>query len=81
MSNVVNPVAVTPQIASGAPEVSCPQCGRRMQLLSTTNTSFSYVCYAHSPQNAESAEPYYLNLHKFTDENGRVKYGLIGTRR
>lgn len=64
----------SPQVAAAAPLIDCPKCGRRMQLLSSSPTSYNYVCYAHSTQNSSGIEPYYLNLHKFTDENGRIKY-------
>lgn len=67
-------VMPTPQIASSAPVRDCPKCGRRMQLLTTTETSWTYVCYAHTQQNADTTEPFYLNIHhKFLDENGRIK--------
>lgn len=72
----------TPQQASGAPDQSCPKCGRRMQLLNVSPTTYSYVCYAHSPQNADSIEPYYLNIHyKFLDEKGNLKYANPRSKR
>lgn len=64
----------TPQIAAAAPSKDCPICGRRMQLLATTPSTYQYVCYAHSPgQNADSSDPYYLNVHH------SVKYNPDGT--
>ncbi len=67
-------MAPTPQIAASAPFRDCPKCGRRMQVLATNETSWTYVCYSHSLQNADTTEPFYLNIHhKFMDENGRVR--------
>ena len=65
---------VSPQVKSTAPDKDCPKCGRRMQLLSVSPTSYSYVCYAHTLQNSDSNEPYYLNIHHaFLDKDGMIK--------
>lgn len=64
----------TPQIAASAPVKYCPKCGRQMQVLSTSDTTWTYVCYSHSAQNAGTTEPFYLNVHfKFLDEDGRIR--------
>lgn len=45
-----------------------------MQVLATSDTSWTYVCYSHSAQNAGTTDPFYLNVHhKFLDEDGRIK--------
>lgn len=72
----------TPQQASGAPEQSCPKCGRRMQLLAVSSTTYSYGCYAHSIQNSDTNEPHYLNIHyKFLDEKGNLRYANPRSKR
>ena len=64
----------TPQLQSAAPDKYCPKCGRRMQVLSTTESSWNYVCYSHTLQNSDTMEPFYLNVHfKSLDENGNIK--------
>ena len=64
----------TPQLSSAAPVQLCPKCGRRMQILSVSDTTYSYICTAHSLQNSDSADPYYLNIHfKFVESDGRIK--------
>jgi len=64
----------TPQIAASAPLRDCPKCGRRMQVLATSETCWTYVCYSHTFQNAGTNDPFYINVHfKFLDENGRIK--------
>jgi hypothetical protein len=64
----------TPQIAANAPLKDCPRCGRRMQILSTSASSYNYVCYAHTPQNVGDLEPYYFNLHfNSVNEDGSIK--------
>jgi len=66
-------VMPTPQITSSAPVRDCPKCGRRMQVLAATDTCWTYVCYAHSYQNAGTNDPFYINVHhKFLDEDGRI---------
>jgi hypothetical protein len=67
--------SITPQIASSAPEnIFCPKCGRKMQLLTVRPSIYSYVCYAHSLQNSDSSEPYYLNIpFKSVSSDGKVK--------
>ena len=64
----------TPQLTSAAPEKLCPKCGRRMQLLSVSESGYHYACYSHTLQNAGSSEPFYLNVwFKSLDANGKVK--------
>lgn len=53
----------TPQILASAPEKFCPKCGRRMQHLSSSNSTHHYACYAHTLQNTDTTEPFYLNVH------------------
>jgi hypothetical protein len=68
------PTSTSPQIAATAPDRDCPKCGRRMQVLSVSPITYSYVCYAHTLQNTDTNEPYYLNVyHKFLDEKGMIK--------
>lgn len=64
----------TPQLAASAPDTYCPKCGRRMQLLNTTESVHSYVCYAHWHGNAGTTEPYYLNVpYRSLGEDGRIR--------
>ena len=70
----IPPPMPTPQIAASAPSRDCPICGRRMQILSVTESSYHYVCYSHTLQNSANPEPYYLNIpFKSLTPEGKVK--------
>ena len=58
---------VTPQIAAAAPTQLCPLCGRRLQHISSNETTHNYACFQHDI-------PFYLNYHYlFLDNDGRIK--------
>jgi len=73
--------SLPPQLQSAVPDKYCPKCGRRMQVLQATESSWHFVCYAHNLQNAGTDEPYYLNIpFKSLDEDGRIKVRDAKTR-
>lgn len=47
-------------------EKACPKCGKRMQLVSTSPSSFLFACYKHS-------ETFYQTFHHNLNEDGSVK--------
>jgi len=57
----------TPQLSAAAPVKLCPLCGRRMQHVTTNETTHNYACFQHDI-------PFYFNYHYvFMDEDGRIK--------
>ena len=60
-------IMTTPQLSAAAPAKLCPLCGRRMQHISTNETTYYYACFQHD-------SPFYFNYHyAFTDEGGRIR--------
>lgn len=53
----------TPQLAAAAPVKYCSRCGRPMQHIKTTDSTYHYACYAHTAQNSDGPGTYYFNLH------------------